>query len=63
MIEGRAAMQRPNSPSTIAPCRRDRQTRGRPLTAVQESLFFAVLFAVGLCLQLAALLLQASTPN
>lgn len=34
--------------------------RRRPLTAVQESVFFAVIFALGLGLQLAAVLLQAS---
>jgi len=33
--------------------------RPRPLTAVQESVFFVVIFALGLGLQLAAVLLQA----
>lgn len=34
--------------------------RRRPLTAAQESVFFALIFALGLGLQLAAVLLQAS---
>lgn len=42
------------SSSTMA---RHRRARPRPLTAVQESLFLAALLAVGLGLQLAALLL------
>jgi hypothetical protein len=47
-------------PSRTMPAeRQNRPGRSRPLTAVQESLFFVLLFAVGLCLQLAALLLQA----
>jgi hypothetical protein len=40
-----------------------RPTRSRPLTAMQERLFLALLFAVGICLQLAAVLLQASAPG
>jgi hypothetical protein len=31
----------------------------RPLTAAQERLFFAAVFVLGVCLQLAAVLLQA----
>jgi hypothetical protein len=34
--------------------------RPRALTAAQESLFFAVIFALGLGLQLAAVLMQAN---
>jgi hypothetical protein len=34
--------------------------RPRALTATQESVFFAVIFALGLCLQLAAVLMQAT---
>jgi hypothetical protein len=50
----------PQIPSRTAPGNRpNRPSRSRPLTAVQESLFFALLFAVALCLQVAALLLQA----
>jgi hypothetical protein len=46
-------------PSRAMPAdRQNRPGRPRPLTAVQESLFFALMFAVGLCLQVAALLLQ-----
>jgi len=44
--------------SSAADDRQAGPARPRPLTAVQESLFFAVLFAVGLSLQLAAVLLQ-----
>jgi hypothetical protein len=50
----------PQIPSRTAPGDRpNRSPRSRPLTAAQESLFFALLFAVGLSLQAAALLLQA----
>ena len=33
---------------------------GRPLSAAQERVFFAAVFVFGVCLQLAAVLLQAS---
>lgn len=39
--------------------RRPAGLRPRPLTAAQESVFFAVIFALGLGLQLVAVLLQA----
>jgi hypothetical protein len=32
---------------------------GRPLSAAQERVFFAAVFVLGVCLQLAAVLLQA----
>jgi hypothetical protein len=34
--------------------------RPRALTAAQESVFFVLIFALGVCLQLAAVLMQAS---
>jgi hypothetical protein len=52
----------PSAPSTGRPAdtvRRPVGLRPRALTTAQESVFFAVIFALGVCLQLAAVLLQA----
>jgi hypothetical protein len=46
--------------SSAGTARRPVGLRRRPLTAAQESVFFAVIFGLGLGLQLAAILLQAS---
>ena len=58
-------MQRPiasSAPATgrsAGTVRRPPGLRPRALTAAQESVFFAVIFALGVCLQLAAVLMQA----
>lgn len=50
-----------SGPATDMPgsTRRPVGLRPRALTAAQESVFFAVIFALGLALQIAAVLLQA----